>query len=64
MANGVPAIVTADDGPATFVRNGETGRIVRDEDFAAAIAGVLADPAGKVQWPALHTDCRCSRRCR
>jgi hypothetical protein len=27
------------------VRDGETGRIVRDEDFAAAIAGVLADPA-------------------
>jgi phosphatidylinositol alpha 1,6-mannosyltransferase len=45
MASGVPAIVTPDGGPATIVRNGETGRIVRDEEFAAAIAGVLADTA-------------------
>jgi phosphatidylinositol alpha 1,6-mannosyltransferase len=31
--------------PATIVRDGETGRIVPDAEFAAAIAGVLADPA-------------------
>jgi hypothetical protein len=29
----------------TLVHDGETGRIVRDEDFAAAVAGVLYNPA-------------------
>jgi len=45
LASGVPAIVTPDGGPRTIVRDGETGRIVRDEEFAAAVAGILADPA-------------------
>ncbi len=45
MASGVPAIVTPDGGPKTIVRDGETGRIVPDEGFAAAVAGILADPA-------------------
>jgi glycosyltransferase involved in cell wall biosynthesis len=45
LASGVPAIVTPDGGPPTIVRDGETGRIVPDSDFAAAVAGVLADPA-------------------
>jgi glycosyltransferase involved in cell wall biosynthesis len=45
MASGVPAIVTPDGGPATIVRDGKTGRIAPDEEFAAAIAGILADPA-------------------
>jgi glycosyltransferase involved in cell wall biosynthesis len=45
LASGVPAIVTPDGGPATIVRDGETGRIVPDGEFAAAVAGVLADPA-------------------
>ena len=45
LASGVPAIVTPDGGPKTIVRDGETGRIVRDEDFTAAIAGILGDPA-------------------
>jgi phosphatidylinositol alpha 1,6-mannosyltransferase len=49
LASGVPAIVTPDGGPPTIVRDGVTGRIVRDEDFAAAIAGVLADPARHAQ---------------
>ena len=44
MASGVPAIVTPDGGPATIVRDGVTGRIVPDEEFAAAVAGVLGDP--------------------
>ena len=44
MASGVPAIVTPDGGPKTIVRDGVTGRIVRDEDFAAAVAGVLGNP--------------------
>jgi len=43
LASGVPAIVTPDGGPCTIVRDGETGRIVPDEEFAAAAAGILAD---------------------
>jgi len=45
LASGVPAIVTPDGGPPTIVQDGETGRIVRDEDFATAIAEILAAPA-------------------
>ena len=45
LASGVPAIVTPDGGPASIVRDQETGRIVADEDFAAAIAEILAEPA-------------------
>ncbi len=45
LASGVPAIVTPDGGPKTIVRDGETGRIVADEEFDAAIAAILADPA-------------------
>jgi glycosyltransferase involved in cell wall biosynthesis len=45
LASGVPAIVTPDGGPKTIVRDGDTGRIVPDDRFAAAIAAVLADPA-------------------
>jgi glycosyltransferase involved in cell wall biosynthesis len=44
LASGVPAIVTSDGGPCTIIREGETGRIVPDEGFAAAVAEVLADP--------------------
>jgi phosphatidylinositol alpha 1,6-mannosyltransferase len=45
LASGVPAIVTPDGGPKSIVRDGGTGRIVPDEQFAAAVAGVLGDPA-------------------
>jgi len=45
LASGVPAIVTPDGGPCTIVHDGETGRVVADEEFSAAIAGILADPA-------------------
>jgi phosphatidylinositol alpha 1,6-mannosyltransferase len=44
LASGVPAIVTPDGGPPTIVRDGETGRIVQDSEFASAVAGVLDDP--------------------
>ncbi len=44
LASGVPAIVTRDGGPCTIVRDGVTGRIVDDADFADAVAGVLGDP--------------------
>jgi glycosyltransferase involved in cell wall biosynthesis len=46
LASGVPAIVTPDGGPRTIVRDGETGRIATDEDFAAAVSEILSDPAG------------------
>jgi glycosyltransferase involved in cell wall biosynthesis len=45
LASGVPAMVTPDGGPATIVRDGQTGRIVEDGEFAAAVAGILTDPA-------------------
>jgi len=45
LASGVPAIVTPDGGPPTIVHDGETGRIVPDEQFAFAVAGILGDPA-------------------
>jgi glycosyltransferase involved in cell wall biosynthesis len=44
LASGVPAVVTPDGGPCTIVRDGETGRIVPDSEFASAVAAVLADP--------------------
>jgi glycosyltransferase involved in cell wall biosynthesis len=44
LASGVPAIVTPDGGPPTIICDGKTGRVVRDEEFSTAIAGVLADP--------------------
>jgi len=49
MASGVPAIVTPDGGPKTIVRDGVTGRIVTDDEFAAAVAGVLGDPGKHAQ---------------
>jgi len=45
LASGVPAVVTPDGGPCTIVRDGETGRIVPDAEFAAAVAGILSDPS-------------------
>jgi len=44
LASGVPAIVTPDGGPPSIIREGETGFIARDEDFAAAVTRVIADP--------------------
>ena len=43
LASGVPAIVTPDNGPATIVQDGETGRIVEDAGFASAIIDILSD---------------------
>ncbi len=45
LASAVPAIVTLDGGPKSIVRDHLTGRIVADEDFAAAIAAIIANPA-------------------
>jgi phosphatidylinositol alpha 1,6-mannosyltransferase len=43
LASGVPAIVTPDGGPATIVRDGETGCVAADEQFAEAVAEVLGN---------------------
>ncbi len=43
LASGVPAIVTPNGGPAGIVQDGKTGRAVLDEDFAAAVAGLLGE---------------------
>lgn len=43
LASGVPAIVTPDGGPRTIVRDGETGKVAPDDQFASAIADLLAD---------------------
>ncbi len=45
MASGVPAVVTPDGGPCTIVRDGQTGRIVPDERFSAAVAEILTNSA-------------------
>jgi glycosyltransferase involved in cell wall biosynthesis len=55
LASGVPAIVTPDGGPKTIVRDGVTGRIVQDGEFATAVAAVLGDPA-------LHAEMRLAAR--
>jgi glycosyltransferase involved in cell wall biosynthesis len=44
LASGVPAVVTPDGGPASIVTEGVNGTIARDENFASAIASILADP--------------------
>lgn len=50
LASGVPAIVTPDGGPRTIIgdsqsgREGKIGRIVSDDQFAAAIAELIDDP--------------------
>jgi len=44
LSSGVPAVVTPDGGPCTIVRDGLSGRIVPDGEFASAIAGILKDP--------------------
>jgi phosphatidylinositol alpha 1,6-mannosyltransferase len=43
LASGVPAIVTTSGGPRTIVRDGVTGRIAHDAEFASAISKILAD---------------------
>jgi phosphatidylinositol alpha 1,6-mannosyltransferase len=51
LASGVPAIVTPDGGPCTIIgdkktgRDGKIGRIVPDDQFTAAIAELMDDPA-------------------
>ena len=44
LASGVPAVVTPDGGPASIVQDGVTGRVAKDDEFAAAIAAMAASP--------------------
>ena len=44
LSSGVPAIVTPSGGPRFIIREGQTGSIVPETGFAAAIASVLRDP--------------------
>lgn len=43
LASGIPAIVTPEGGPASIVRDGVTGRIASDGEFASAIQRILKD---------------------
>ena len=45
LASGVPAVVTPDGGPKSLVREGSTGFVAADADFAGAIQRILTDPA-------------------
>jgi phosphatidylinositol alpha 1,6-mannosyltransferase len=56
LASGSPAVVTPNGGPAHIVRDGVTGVVARDEDFARAIAGVFESP------PELLQEMRCAAR--
>jgi phosphatidylinositol alpha 1,6-mannosyltransferase len=44
MASGVPVVVTPDGGPKTLVRDGVTGFVASDEEFAGTIARMLGEP--------------------
>ncbi len=44
LASGVPAIVTADGGPCTIVRDGITGIVTNDNGFGAAVARLMTAP--------------------
>jgi phosphatidylinositol alpha 1,6-mannosyltransferase len=55
LASGVPAIVTPDGGPRYIVRDGETGFVADDAEFAEACARVLRNPA-------LHAEMRVRAR--
>lgn len=43
LASGVPAVVTRDGGPKFIVRDGETGLVVPDDNFAGAVALLEGD---------------------
>jgi phosphatidylinositol alpha 1,6-mannosyltransferase len=45
LASGVPAVVTGDGGPKFIVRDGVTGFVRQDEDFAGAVAMLVRDRA-------------------
>lgn len=53
LASGVPAVVTAEGGPACIVQDGVTGLVASsDEDFCRAVAALAADRARRGQMAA------------
>ena len=52
LASGVPAIVTTGGGPKYIVRDGQTGFVAADADFAKAIANLASDRARLAQMRA------------
>ncbi len=44
LSSGVPAIVTPDGGPRYIIREGKTGFVAQDEEFAAVILRILRNP--------------------
>ena len=44
LASGVPAVVTLDGGPRHIVREGLTGLVAEDAQFAAAVERIVCDP--------------------
>ena len=44
LSSGVPAIVTPDGGPHYIIKEGQTGFVATDENFAAAILSILGNP--------------------
>lgn len=55
LSSGVPAVVTPDGGPRYIVREGQTGFVAKDDDFAAAILNILGNPQ-------LHNEMRADAR--
>ncbi len=55
LASGAPAVVTPDGGPKSLVREGATGFVAADADFAAAILRMA-------RGPALHAEMRARAR--
>jgi phosphatidylinositol alpha 1,6-mannosyltransferase len=43
LASGVPAVVTPDGGPKFIVRDGETGFVTVNDQFASAVAELVRD---------------------
>ena len=52
LASGVPAIVTRDGGPRYIIKEGLTGFVAADHEFAGAIHHILSDPTKHQQMRA------------
>jgi glycosyltransferase involved in cell wall biosynthesis len=52
LASGVPAIVTSDGGPRYIIKEGLTGFVAADHEFAGAIHHILNDPTKHQQMRA------------
>ena len=52
LASGVPAVVTHDGGPKSIVRDGATGFVRYDEEFAETVGAAMNDPVRHQQMRA------------